>query len=211
MRRKPAAPAKQTSIIQENSVQKTARYPTMRASGDPLSAYLDPAVLDSETTAVIVNPIDVPSCEQVLNIAPPRACVFVGKTAEMTSRPTVKRTSGHKGWRTCVKLISKWDRIVAESCRSDGSCLLCLGENNMLNLLSLLTCAMNAMSQYGHLELMLAIRSGEMLDNIEAISTTHMTGMRLTKKPVERLVKTAVIRAGRMRSDAPSAVLPWTC
>ncbi len=47
--------------------------------------------------------------------------------------------------------------------------------------MSLLTCAINAMYQYGHCGSMTAMRSGEMADNAEEISTTHMTGMRLTK------------------------------
>ena len=76
----------------------------MRALGDVLSTSPEAAVLELAMTDVIVNPIDVPSCEQVLNTAPPRACVCEGKTAEITSRPTVKRTSGLKGWRTCIKL-----------------------------------------------------------------------------------------------------------
>jgi len=51
--------------------------------------------MDSEMTEVTVNPIEVPSCAQVLNTAPPRACVRAGNTAEMMSRPTVKRTLVH--------------------------------------------------------------------------------------------------------------------
>lgn len=76
----------------------------MRALGDVLLTSPEAAVLESAITDVIVNPIDVPSCAQVLNTAPPKACVCEGKTAEMTSRPTVKRTSGLKGWKTCVGL-----------------------------------------------------------------------------------------------------------
>lgn len=58
--------------------------------------------MDAAMTEVVVNPIDVPSCEQVLNTAPPRACVCGGKTAVITSRPTVKRMSTLKGERSCV-------------------------------------------------------------------------------------------------------------
>jgi hypothetical protein len=49
------------------------------------------AVTDSVITWVMVNPIEVPSCAQVLKTAPPRAWVREGKTEEMMSRPTVKR------------------------------------------------------------------------------------------------------------------------
>jgi len=69
----------------------------------------------------------------------------------------------------------------------------------------LLTCAKNAMYQYGHLGSMTAMSSGEMADRPEEASTTHMTGMRLTKYPVETLVMTAMTRAGRMRTEASSA------
>jgi hypothetical protein len=58
------------------------------------------AVLESAMTDVIVNPIDVPSCAQVLKTAPPRACVPVGKMEEIMSKPTVKRTFKLKSWRS---------------------------------------------------------------------------------------------------------------
>lgn len=96
-RRNPKAPTTQMKTIHANKVQKTARYPTKMAAGDSLSASPEAAVVESAMTDVIVNPIDVPSCAQVLNTAPPKACVRDGKTAEMTSRPTVKRTSGFRG------------------------------------------------------------------------------------------------------------------
>ena len=103
-RRNPNAPTRHTKTIHANKAQKTARYPAIKALGDVLLTSPEAAVRESAMTDVIVNPIDVPSCEQVLNTAPPRACVREGKTAEMISRPTVKRTSELKGWRTCVKL-----------------------------------------------------------------------------------------------------------
>lgn len=56
----------------------------------------------------------------------------------------------------------------------------------------------------------MAMRSGAMAHNPEEISTTHSTGMRLTKTPVERFSRAPTMREGRMRSDAPSAELPWT-
>jgi hypothetical protein len=86
--------------IHANKAQKAARYPAIRAFGDDLSTSSEAAVIDSEITEVTVNPIEVPSCAQVLNTAPPRACVRAGNTAEMMSRPTVKRTLVHTSWNT---------------------------------------------------------------------------------------------------------------
>jgi hypothetical protein len=54
------------------------------------------------------------------------------------------------------------------------------------------------------------MRSGETADNAAATRTTHIIGIRLTKKPVVRFIKTAMTSAGRMRSDAPSAETPCT-
>lgn len=84
--------------IQANKAQKAARYPVISASGDVLSTSGEAAVLESAMTDVIVNPIDVPSCAQVLKTAPPRACVLVGKMEEMISKPTVKRTFKLNNW-----------------------------------------------------------------------------------------------------------------
>ena len=99
--RKPSAPTAQTNTIQANIVQKTARYPTMRAVGEALLASREASVVAAAITDIVVNPIGVPSCEQVLKTAPPRACVCGGKTAEMMSRPTVKSMSALKGERSC--------------------------------------------------------------------------------------------------------------
>lgn len=55
---------------------------------------------------------------------------------------------------------------------------------------------------------MRAMRSGDTAVDAEAASTTQMTDIRLTKYPIEMLVRTAVIRAGRMRNDAPVAEMP---
>lgn len=71
-----------------------------------------------------------------------------------------------------------------------------------------LTCAKKAMYQYGHLGLITAMSSGEMVDRPDEASTIHMTGVRFTKYPVETLVMTAITRAGRIRTDAPSADKP---
>jgi hypothetical protein len=68
-----------------------------------LSTLCEAAVLESAMTDVIVNPIDVPSCAQVLKTAPPRACVPVGKMEEIMSKPTVKRTFKLKSWRSCSR------------------------------------------------------------------------------------------------------------
>jgi hypothetical protein len=106
-RRNPNAPVRNTRIINASKAQKTALYPSMRAFGDDLSTSSEAAVIDSEMTEVIVNPTDVPSCAQVLNTAPPRACVRVGNTAEMISRPTVKRMLVHKSWKTCVEVCQR--------------------------------------------------------------------------------------------------------
>lgn len=57
---------------------------------------------------------------------------------------------------------------------------------------------------------MSAMRSGDIAVSRDAMDTTHMTDIRFTKYPVEMLVTTAVIRAGRIRSDAPVAEWPWT-
>ena len=84
--------------IQANKAQKAARYPVISALGDFLSTSDEAAVLESAMTDVIVNPIDVPSCAQVLKTAPPRACVLVGKMEEMISKPTVKRTFKLNNW-----------------------------------------------------------------------------------------------------------------
>lgn len=103
-RRNPNAPVRDTRIINASKAQKTALYPSIRAFEDDLLTSSEAAVIDSEMTEVIVNPTDVPSCAQVLNTAPPRACVRVGNTAEMMSRPTVKRMLVHKSWKTCVEV-----------------------------------------------------------------------------------------------------------
>jgi hypothetical protein len=52
---------------------------------------------------------------------------------------------------------------------------------------------------------MRAIRSGATALMPEEINTDHMTGMRFTKMPVEKLVRAPATREGRIRSDAPSA------
>jgi len=78
-------------------------------------------------------------------------------------------------------------------------------QRKMINKSISLTCAKNAMYQYGHLGSMTAMSNGEMADRPEEARTTHMTGMRLTKYPVETLVMTAMTRAGRMRTEASSA------
>jgi len=44
-----------------------------------------------------------------------------------------------------------------------------------------LTCAKKAMYQYGQRGFMIAMSMGDNADNPQAISTIHMTGMRLTK------------------------------
>lgn len=74
--------------------------------------------------------------------------------------------------------------------------------------MSLLTCAKKASYQYGHSGRMRAIRSGATALIPEETNTAHMTGMRFTKMPVERLVRAPAIREGRIRSDAPSAEWP---
>ena len=56
--------------------------------------------------------------------------------------------------------------------------------------------------------LMTAISSGDMADRVAETSTTVITGMRSTKKPVDTLIAMAVTRAGRIRSDAPKAEVP---
>jgi hypothetical protein len=57
---------------------------------------------------------------------------------------------------------------------------------------------------------MSAIRSGDTAVDAAEINTTHVTEIRLTKYPVVMLLKTAVIRAGRIRNEVSSAVWPWT-
>ena len=73
---------------------------------------------------------------------------------------------------------------------------------------NLLTCAKNAIYQYGHSGSITAMSNGEMVDRPDETSTIHMTGVRFTKYPVETLVMTAMTRAGRIRTDAPSAEKP---
>lgn len=80
-------------------VQKTARYPTIRALGEALSASRDALVTEAAMSEVTVSPMAVPSCAQVLKTAPLKACMRVGKTSDTTRRPTVKRISQLKGAR----------------------------------------------------------------------------------------------------------------
>lgn len=49
---------------------------------------------------------------------------------------------------------------------------------------------------------MKAIISGPMALIPEEINTVHMTGMRFTKTPVERLVNAPAMREGRICNDA---------
>jgi hypothetical protein len=90
----------------------------------------------------------------------------------------------------------------------DGEDNLQKGRNEDVK--DLLTCAKNASYQYGHSGFIRAMRSGAIALAPEEISTVHMTGMRFTKMPVERLVKAPAMRDGRIRSDAPSAEFSWT-
>ena len=76
----------------------------MRTSGDILSTSPEVAVLESAMRDVVVNPIDVPSCEQVLNTAPPQSLRARGKDRGDDKKADGERTSGFRGWRTCVEL-----------------------------------------------------------------------------------------------------------
>jgi hypothetical protein len=102
-------------------------------------------------------------------------------------------------------------------CRYENGAELRLGNpesckpGSRVDMTNLLTWAKNAIYQYGHWGSMTAMSNGEMAERPEETSTTHMTGMRFTKYPVETLVMTAMTRAGRMRTEASSAVKPWTC
>lgn len=99
-RRIPATHTRHAKIIQPNMVQKATRYPLMRASGEDRSAAGAWALItDDAMTCVRLRPIAAPSCAHVLKTAPLRACMLFGKTSEMTSRPTVKRTSQLMGVR----------------------------------------------------------------------------------------------------------------
>ena len=80
-------------------VQKTARYPTIRALGEALSVSRDALVTEAAMSEVTVRPMAVPSCAQVLKTAPLKACMCVGKTSDTTRRPTVKRISQLNGAR----------------------------------------------------------------------------------------------------------------
>lgn len=71
-RRSPHAPTAEAAIISPKQVQKTARYPTIRASGEFFSLYDDPSVAPAEMIANMVSPMDVPNWEIVLNTAPAR-------------------------------------------------------------------------------------------------------------------------------------------
>lgn len=82
-----------------NMVQKTARYPSIRALGEALSASEDALVTEVAMSEVTVRPMAVPSCAQVLKTAPLKACMCVGKTSDTTRRPTVKRISQLSGVR----------------------------------------------------------------------------------------------------------------
>jgi hypothetical protein len=73
-------------------VQKTARYPTISASGEPLLRYVDSSVAPAEMMAKIVSPIEVPNCAMVLNTAPARPCVLGVKASVMIRFAIVKMT-----------------------------------------------------------------------------------------------------------------------
>lgn len=51
----------EAAIISAKQVQKTARYPAIRASGELLSLYEEPCVALAEMIAKMVSPIDVPN------------------------------------------------------------------------------------------------------------------------------------------------------
>lgn len=83
-------------------VQKTARYPSISALGDSLSASEDALVTEVAMSEVTVRPMAVPSCAQVLKTAPLKACMWAGNTSDTTRRPTVKRISQLNGVRICI-------------------------------------------------------------------------------------------------------------
>lgn len=73
-------------------VQKTARYPTIRASGEFLFLYEDPSVTLAAIMAKVVRPIDVPNWAIVLNTAPARPCVLGEKESAIIRFATVNIT-----------------------------------------------------------------------------------------------------------------------
>lgn len=80
----------------------------------------------------------------------------------------------------------------------------------MIDIMMLLTCAKKAAYQYGHSGLMMAIKSGPTELRVDDINTAHITGMRFTKIPVDKLVRAPAMSEGRICSDALSAEWPWT-
>jgi len=90
--RKPHAPIPEAAIIKPKQAQKTALYPTIRASGEALSAYEELWVTPAEMIAKMVNPIEVPNCAIVLNTAPASPCVLGLKESAMIRFATVKMT-----------------------------------------------------------------------------------------------------------------------
>ena len=79
----------------------------------------------------------------------------------MISRPTVNRTLKHMPWRSYLNGVSSATGVVGVRLA--------------------LTCAKKAMYQYGQRGFMIAMSMGDNADNPQAISTIHMTGIRLTK------------------------------
>lgn len=57
----------------------------------------------------------------------------------------------------------------------------------------------------------MAMNRVESAVSTEELSTTHIIGIRLTKKPVEISTTTAVTKAGRIRKDVPIADTSCTC
>lgn len=115
-RRNPTTHTRQRNTIQPNIVQKATLYPSMRASGEDLSAKEDSLVTDEAMTWATLNPIAPPSWAHVLNTAPLRACMCFGKLSEMTRIPTVKRTSQLIGVRI-------WENVCQQP--ADGTKLCC--------------------------------------------------------------------------------------
>jgi hypothetical protein len=82
----------EAAIINPKHVQKTARYPAIRASGELLLVKAESCVTLAEIIAKAVSPMDVPNCAMVLNTAPARPWVFGLKESAMIKLATVKIT-----------------------------------------------------------------------------------------------------------------------
>lgn len=91
-RRSPQALIPIAASKSPKQAQKTARYPTIKASGEFLLLYEDPSVTLAAMMAKVVRPIDVPNWAIVLKTAPASPCVLGEKESAIIKFATVNIT-----------------------------------------------------------------------------------------------------------------------